>query len=146
MHRPRITGEKSPPLCHPSASSFFFSSPSHSEKRSVNAPDRAILSRAAMPPPPRCSRRCRSILRTVTLCVVYHTERISTVSFTRFPRGDPFQSRSPFRPLPPSSLAAALVLSRDDACLIAFAPFYPRYPRNPRFIIICEKTCHEDQR
>lgn len=104
----------------------FFSSPDRSGKRSGKcAGFRAILSRAATPllpsppSPPRCSRRCRSILRTATLCVVYHTECISTVSFTRFPRGDPFQSCGPFRPRPP--LLSRSFRPRDDACLIVFA-------------------------
>lgn len=77
MHRPWITSEKSP-IAVPFRPSVF---------------SKTFVMRFSLFTP-FCRHRApaRSISRN-TLCVVYHTERISTVSFSRFPHADPFQSR-----------------------------------------------------
>ena len=118
-----------------------------SEKRSVNAPDRVILSSAAMPP--RCSRADADRYLGQFRFVSYITQSVSQ----RYPlRG--FHVEIPFNRATPSTHALLPSLSLFlsflslslwrvfNSCL----PLYPHYPRNLRFIIISEKTCRKDQR
>lgn len=122
MHRPRITGEKSPPapLPRPSRRPLFF----HPPIVRRNAPQMRRIVRFSLAP--RCRRRrdaradADRYFGQYALCRISRRVYLNGILYAV----STWRSLSIARPLPPtSSSALPLPLSRDDACLIVFCPF-----------------------